>query len=57
MTKQAWAKGRKEKNFVLAVDAATRDLARELAIEYRVTIKDMVSISLVHYALTKQEKK
>ncbi len=51
MVKNAWAKGRKEKCCMIAVDEVTRQLAKQLAIECRVTMKDLIRIALVSYSI------
>jgi hypothetical protein len=47
---------RAQGNCTITVDRATRDLAKELAQETGVRIKEMVAIALVNYALTKQNQ-
>jgi hypothetical protein len=48
MTKKVWAKGRK-KQIIIAVDEETRELARKLALEERLTIKDIVKDALRYW--------
>lgn len=51
MTKMPWAKGRQSCNHTIAVDRDTLELAKKLALESKVTIKDMIDICLVNYAV------
>jgi len=55
MTKKAWAKGRNKQYFV-CVDEETRKLARELSLEYGVTMKDLIGIALMRWKLTENAK-
>lgn len=49
MAKNNWAKGRQKCTAVIAVDKETLELARRLAHEIGVTMKDMVAIALIKY--------
>ncbi len=46
MVKMSWAKGRQRLNKNVACDPETRELARKLALENGVTIKEMISMAL-----------
>jgi len=53
MEKMAWAKGRQSCNAVIAVDKETLELAKEMAKDLKLTIKDTVSLALVAYSINK----
>jgi hypothetical protein len=52
MSKKVWAKGRKKFTSTIAIDEQTRDLARRLALENKVTIKGIVAMALIFWENT-----
>ena len=55
MSKMPWAKGRQSCTHTIAVDKDTLELAKKLALDSKVTIKDIIDICLVSYAVKQKE--
>ncbi len=55
MSKKSWAKGRKEKCGNIQVSQETLEMARKMADEAKMTIKDFIFVALDRYATRAQE--
>lgn len=54
MNKKVWAKGR-NKQFFVCVDEETRELAKELALKEKLTMKSFISMAIIHWKLKNQK--